>query len=442
MRHRTGSLKVGLAGYALALLLILVAGVAISAYIAHERSLSLPSRIEVTPRDAAVFAGGAIAFSARLIGGRANTPVEWSVVGPGSISQSGVYNAPERAGEGAVVVARAGAVSQAVNVKVSSPPREPLLLIACYEANLVDVRELPSTLRSGAVLSPELAAGIAVDPARRVALVAAKERVMALDLTSMKTFQSDAVHGARFSGAAELAGGYFAVTDNLGARGSAGIDFFRIEADGRPVFTGSIDAGETPEGIVAQSGGRIFYVTNVNSNELLRYSFDGRGNARITGRAVTGTRPFGIALDETRRLLFVTDNDTPFLSGKRAQPGLEVFSLTTLRHVRPTQRTGTRNALPIGAAVDNAVGRLFVTNEGDANIAVFDLPSVKRIATLQAGRFPWTPRVDQDAHRLYVPSARDDRVDVFDTRSLRAIAPSISTCAYPTNVMFAARRSP
>ncbi len=438
MRRRTGSLKPALVGLGVAV--VISAG--LSAYVAQQHALSLPTRIEISPADASVFAGSSIAMHATLVGGDGKAPVRWSVVGPGTISESGVYAAPLEASGAVTVVAQAGAVAASARVRVdSAPPDVPLVLVSCYEEASLDVREAASLRRSGMLLAPELPAGMAVDAQRGLVLVAAKERVMAVDLRTMRATPSEPMQGSRFSGAAALAGGYFAVTDNLAAKGAPGVFFFRI-VDGRPLAAGSVAAGETPEGIVAEPGGRIFYVTNINSDEVLRYSFDGRGGARIIDRVATGTRPFGIALDATRRLLFVTDNDTPYLSGARSHSGVEMFALPSLLRLGGSVDTGSKNALPIGAAVDSRAGRLFVTNEGDSNVIVFELPTMRRIAALPTGRLPWTPKVDADAGRLYVPSARDDRVDVFDTHTLRRIGEPAPTCGYPTNVLIAPRRSP
>ncbi|HME81803.1 MAG TPA: YncE family protein [Candidatus Eremiobacteraceae bacterium] len=438
MRRRTPALKPGALIAIIAVAAVLSAGV--TGYVIHARQLALPTRIEVAPLDAAVFAGSSIAFSAHLVGGDGKQSVQWSVVGPGSVDSSGVYTAPRRSGDSAIVVAHAGGVSGAARVHVSGAPGDvPLLLIACYEGNGLDVRDLVSTQRAGIVSAPDDAAGLAVDAPRRLAFVAAKERVMAVDLTTMTARLSDPLHGSRFSGAAELAGGYFAATDNNAAKNAPGVFFFRIGSDGKPALVSSVAAGETPEGIVADASGSTLYVTNVNSDEVIRYSFDGRGNARPTGRAATGTRPFGIALDASRNLLFVTDNDTPTVSGARSHPGLEVFTLPALRRAGDSIATGSKDALPIGVAVDPAAGRVFVTDEGDADVAVFALPSMKRIATMPTGKWPWTPRFDESARRLYVPSAHDDVVDIFDTRTLKRIGEPVHTCAYPTNVMYAQR---
>jgi DNA-binding beta-propeller fold protein YncE len=317
----------------------------------------------------------------------------------------------------------------------------PLLLIACYEGNGVDVRDLLSLARAGMLSAPDDAAGIAVDDARGIALVAAKERVMAIDLRTMAIATSSPIAGARFSQAAELAGGYFAATDNNASKGTAGVLFFRVGSSGTPVLAGSVAAGDTPEGIAVSSDARTFYVTNVNSNELLRFAFDARGSAHQTGRVATGVRPYGIALDETRHLLLVTDNDTSTVSGDRAHPGLEAFSLPAMRRTGASVSTGSKDALPIGVAVDEKAGRVFVTNEGDSNVVVFTLPALHRIATMSTGKWPWTPHLDQSAHRLYVPSAHDDVVDIFDTRALRRVGQPLQTCAYPTNLTSAPRRT-
>ena len=419
-------------------------GTGISTLALRQHALTTPTRIEIVPSNPAVFAGGAVQLRARLVGvDAAHAPaVSWSVVGPGTVSADGVYTAPSKSGETALVVARAGGVSQAVEIAVHAVPGDvPLLLVACYEGNMVDVHRLPELTRSGGLIAPPRAAGIAADPVRRLALVAADNAVMAVNLDTMTTALSTPTSGSRFSGVVALAGGYFATTDNNASKGMPGVFFFRVNDAGVPAVSGSVAAGETPEGIVAEPGGRVFYVTNVNSNEVLRFSFDARGTARQTGRVATRTRPFGIALDPTRKLLFVTDNDTPFLSGKRSSPGLETFSVPSLQRIGSPLRTGSKDALPIGVAVDMTVGRLFVTNEGDANVIAYALPSLRRLAALPTGRFPWTPRVDQGAARLYVPSAADDRVDVFDTRTLRPARPPVATCSYPTNLMIAPKRS-
>ncbi|MBV8670442.1 MAG: hypothetical protein JO098_01660 [Candidatus Eremiobacteraeota bacterium] len=167
---------------------------------------------------------------------------------------------------------------------------------------------------------------------------------------------------------------------------------------------------------------------------MTRFALDRNGVARRTGLAATATRPFGVAVDERHELLFVADNDTPRLSGTRANPGLERFNLTSMRRIGNIMSMGSKAALPLGVAVDHALSRLFVTNEGLANVHVFSIPSMRRIATLDTDLTPWLPYLDEATHRLYVPNARANTVTAFDTRALRATGPPMQTCAYPTAV--------
>ncbi|MBC5827642.1 MAG: hypothetical protein GIW99_08190 [Candidatus Eremiobacteraeota bacterium] len=261
---------------------------------------------------------------------------------------------------------------------------------------------------------------------------------MAVHLTSMRFVASQPVPTARFSEVASLAGGYFAATDNNAVAGKPGIRLFRISAGTRPMLAAGVAAGETPEGIAVDHTGRQFVVSNINSNSIMRFFFDGHGHARLSGVAKTGARPYGIALDEAHGMLFVADNDTSTVSGAASRPGLEKFRLPSLRRVGTAEATGTSNALPLGVAEDSRSQQLFVTNEGDATVTVFSLPSIRRVATLRTGRLPWLPAVDEPDHRLYVPSAGEDVVQQFDTRGYVRAQSAEHVCGYPTAVALVA----
>src|SRR4029077_869561 len=204
----------------------------------------------------------------------------------------------------------------------------------------------------------------------------------------------------------------------------AGIAVFRLDRRAAPKLISTAAAGETPEGGAVGADGRTMYVAAVNGNIVTRLVLNGDGTTKKTGTVSTGTRPFGVAIDARDGLLLVADNDTPTLSGARSRPGLEAFSLQAMRRVGTAISTGSPNALPLGAAVDPGSKRLFVTNEGDDDVAVYALPSLRREATLHVGRTPWLPAVDVSRHLLYVPNARDDSFDLFDTRTLTHVGAS------------------
>jgi len=393
-------------------------------------------RIAVLPNAAKVFVGRDLQFRTALVGNTQTSDITWSVVGPGSIDRNGLYHAAEAPATADVVADAGGGLAASVTVASVRPPklRHPMLLSTCYEDGTINVWDARTRLLNGAFSVGGQAAGIAVDARAGRAFIAADAQLLAVDLASMRWRASSTVSGSRFSEVTLLAGGYIAVTDNLAASGKPGVRIFRIDASGAPTLVSSVAAGETPEGIASADGGHTFYVTSINSNLVMRFAIDSAGRAHQTGVAQTATRPFGVAVDPVHHVLFVADNDTATLSGSRAHPGLEVFALPRMRRMGNIISTGSGSSLPLGVAVDPSEARLFVTNEGLANVAVFAIPSLRRIATLPAALTPWLPSLDAQQHRLYVPNARANSISVYDTHTLRAIATPLATCSYPTSV--------
>ena len=390
--------------------------------------------IAVDPESARVFSGSTIRFRV-FAGGAPVDGVIWSAVGPGSVDANGAYSAPRDAPTTSFVVATARRMAAAAVVTVTAPPpaHEALALVSCYDGGTVDVRDALTLSSLGTADTSGTAAGIAVDPARRIALLGDGDRIASFDAATATTSYSTAIAGARFSEVVLLANGYVAATDNNAVDGRAGVRIFRVGKDGVPRLAASAAAGDTPEGLAATRDGKTFYVTNVNGNSVMRFRFDGAGSAKRTGSAATGHRPFGVALDDKRGLLFVADNDTPTISGTSSRPGVDVYSLSSLRRVT-TLTTGTPDALPLGVAVDASANRAFVTNEGDGTVAAYSIAPLRRIATLRSGRTPWLPSVDVAHRRLFVPNAMADSFSVYDERSLRPVALGVPTCGYPTAV--------
>ena len=396
---------------------------------------ALVTRAAIKPSSVRVLAGASLQFRASFAGEAGGT-VAWSVVGPGTIAADGTYDAASAPGSQAIVLATNGGATAASSVVVVAPPAagRPLALVACYDGGAIDVRDAATMDDFGMTSTGDLASSVVASPSAGGAVVADGDRVGAFDPTTGRLAFSQRVAGARFSELGALAGGYVVATDNESAAGQEGVRIFGPLAPGvAPALAGSAPAGDTPEGVAVSSDGRTFFVTNVNSNSVMRVSFDGRGAARLTGAVKTGHRPFGVGVDDARHLLFVADNDTPTLSGASSAPGLEEFALPSLRLERRVA-TGTSNALPLGVAVDSVADRLFVTNEGDGDVAVYSIAPLRKLATLAAGKTPWLPSIDGARGRLLVPNAGDDTLSVFDVRSLRAISRGTSTCGYPTSV--------
>jgi DNA-binding beta-propeller fold protein YncE len=421
---------------ALILIAAAVAAIALAESSSRSQPRSFPPRFSVLPNSGKVFIGNRLQFHTALVGATQRGDVRWSVVGPGSIDSSGLYQAADIPTTADIIADAGSGVTDSVSVTSVKPPLpgQPLLLSTCYEDGTINVHDARSRALAGAFSVGGRTAGIAVDARARRAVFAVDSQLMAVDLASMRWRASVPVAGARFSEVALLAFGYFATTDNLAEPGHPGVRIFRINSSGVPILVSSVAAGETPEGIAASDGGRTFFVTSINSNEVMRFKLDANGRVAQNGSARTATRPFGVAVDPIHHLLFVADNDTATLSGSRANPGLEQFSLPSMRRIGNIMSTGSTASLPLGVAVDPSTSRLFVTNEGSADVAVFVLPSLHRIATLPVALTPWLPFVDVQHHRLYVPNARANSISIYDTRSLRPVAAAVPTCTYPTSV--------
>ncbi len=397
---------------------------------------SFSPRLAVLPRNARVFVGNDLQFRTTLVGNTTPGDIAWTVVGPGSINRNGLYRSADAPATADVVADAGNGITDSIAVTTVKPPAldRAKLLVSCYEDGTVNVYDADGGAFNGAFSVGAHASGITIDLGARRAIFAADSQLVAVDLRSMRWQASAPLQGARLSEVALLAFGYIAATDNLASPSTNGVRIFRINATGVPELVSSVPAGDTPEGIATADQGRTFYVTAINSNTATRFSVDRYGVARRTGVAATATRPFGVAVDEAHHLLFVADNDTATLNGSRANPGIERFSLPSMRRIGTVLNTGSKAALPLGLAVDSSVSRLFVTNEGLSNVAVYSIPSLHRASTLRAGLTPWLPYLDEHNHRLYVPNARADSISVFDTKTLRSSGPDFSTCAYPTSV--------
>ena len=402
-------------------------------------------RVDVEPANGLAFAGASLRFHARVVGGTGtSTLISWKAYGDGSIDESGLYRAPPSAGAAASIVALLGGTVGGARVSVASPPAAGAVraLVACYADGSLDVRGDRRADPYGRLVVGDSIGGVALDARTSTAVATSGERLISIDLSTMIAKPSAPLNGARFGGVALLAGGEFAAATNENAESAgAGVAVYRLRRDTAPLLVSTAAAGETPEGIAVAAEGRTMYVAAVNGNLVTRFVLNRDGTTKKTGAARTGTRPFGVAVDARDGVLFVADNDTPTLSGAQSRPGLESFSLPAMRRIGAAITTGSPNALPLGLAIDPDSRRLFVTNEGDDDVAAYALPSLRLVSTLRVGRTPWLPAVDVRRHQLFVPNARDDSFDVFDTRTLARVGAGVPTCAYPVGVAVESARS-
>ena len=185
--------------------------------------------------------------------------------------------------------------------------------------------------------------------------------------------------------------------------------------------------GVTAEGIALDNRLHLAYVSNVNDHSVAEVDTQ---TMRVLRKIAAPERPFGIALDERTRRLYVVSNVSPSMT----PGGGFVAAIALGRPSAPTVARSPHLKFPLGAAFDARTNRLFVTDEAADVVYVLNGTTLRPVrAPLQTCSTPWRPRVS--GGRLYVPCAREDRVDVFSIASLtRVRGAPFPTSGYPLSV--------
>ena len=134
----------------------------------------------------------------------------------------------------------------------------------------------------------------------------------------------------------------------IGVRGRQLIAF---QADGRVI--GSASCGAGPTHVTAGSGG-LFWVADTNGGAVLGFRIGARGPHQVA-RIVVGKRPYGLAYDAVRDMLWVTLTATNQLVGLHLRNTM-VLGRMTYQTVRQ----------PNSVAVDPSTGGLVVTGSDPA----------------------------------------------------------------------------
>lgn len=185
--------------------------------------------------------------------------------------------------------------------------------------------------------------------------------------------------------------------------------------------------GETAEGIALDPQRALVYVGNVNDGTVA--VIDAR-DMRVVQAFYSVERPFGLAIDNRVRRLFVVSNVSPSMSAHGGY--VAAFDLQAA-HPRMVARSASM-IFPLGIAFDSRTNRLFVSDEATNKLYVLDSRSLRAAhAPLATCATPWRPYVSDG--RLYVPCSRSNRVDIFTLKTLRRIPGSpFPTGAYPLSI--------
>ncbi len=182
-------------------------------------------------------------------------------------------------------------------------------------------------------------------------------------------------------------------------------------------------------------------VTGVSAATNQVYSYE--TTLGMTGVAGTDNahfdNPAGIAVDSVNGHVLVAD------TGNSRVQVLDSTTLAVVATLGVTGVPGNDDAhfdQPNGLGLDSVAGHLFVADQANQRVQIFDAKSLDYVATLGVsgvggtdnGHFnqPSSARIDPTAHRLYVADQGNDRVQVFDAATLGYLA-TLGTTAVPGN---------
>lgn len=362
--------------------------------------------------------GSRLALNASGVTGR----VSFSVLGPGNI-ESGAFVAPMVAQKTTVALIGSAQGALAVrNLAVVPPPAptQALLAVATYRNGIalhdprtfaligyVPIGGAPGDVAfdaHGGIVAPDTdgdaLTSVSRDPWNATVTHGVLEgNEIAVDRTTGDIFVSD-----------RDAGGYGALT--------------RITPQGTVT---RVRTGDTAEGLAIDESRALVYVGNVNDNSV---AIVDERSMRVLRKIPSVPRTFGIALDEQAQRLFVVSNTSPSMKERAGY----VAAIDLKRRVPRIVMHSARMVFPLGAALDDKRGRLFVTDEVKNAVYVLSAKTLATVhAPLQTCATPWRPRIA--AGRLYVPCADSDKVDVFDARTLRRVAGApFSSGGFPLSV--------
>lgn len=362
------------------------------------------------------FAGSRVRVATEGISG----PYSLAILGPGSIDRDS-FVAPQvsRPAWTTIVGASSDAVASAAIRTVPAPASSHLIAVATYRGGIALHDE-----RTFAALGNFAIAGAPADVAflPNGSIVTSDTDGDVLTRVDRSPWKVTNIPGVAAGNeiAVDGAGNIFVTDRDVQGLGA----LTRVTADGSVT---RVTTGITAEGIALDSARHVAYVSNVNDKSIAAVDTQ---TMRVLQKIPAVERPFGIALDERGRRLFVVSNVSPSMA-----PGGGFVGAIALNSASP--RVVTRSPhlkFPLGVAFDPQSKRVFVTDEADDVVYVLNAATLRPVrAPMQTCSTPWRPKISGD--RLYIPCAREDRVDVFSLRTLaRVRGAPFPTSGYPLGV--------
>jgi YVTN family beta-propeller protein len=157
-----------------------------------------------------------------------------------------------------------------------------------------------------------------------------------------------------------------------------------------------------PWGLAIDEERGIVYVTEIGKNTLVAY----HENGGKTETALTGSMPDAVAVDEAANKILVVNY---------AADSLTVIDGATMKPLA----TIAVGHLPQALAIDSTRHRVFVANTHSSNVTVIDGAAHRALVTIPAGTNPYAVAVDPESGDAYVANYGAQAVTKLDVSHLR-----------------------
>ncbi|MCW2286630.1 YVTN family beta-propeller protein [Rhodoblastus acidophilus] len=180
-----------------------------------------------------------------------------------------------------------------------------------------------------------------------------------------------------------------------------------------------IPAGAGPLGIALDPQGKTVFVADWYADEV--HVFDA-ATLKETGAIKVGQSPAGMASDPEGRFLYVANRESDTVSV------VDIFA-------RQTVATIPVGKAPFGVTYDPEGPRLFVANVQSGDVSVIDPTTRQETRRLKVRSFPYAIALTPDG-KIFVTNQHDDSVTVFDGDTLEELK-TIEACGYPEGILAA-----
>ncbi|WP_374545453.1 beta-propeller fold lactonase family protein, partial [Rhodoblastus sp.] len=184
-----------------------------------------------------------------------------------------------------------------------------------------------------------------------------------------------------------------------------------------------IAVGQGPLGLALDIPGERLFAADWYADRV--YVID-TGKRAVSGEIAVGKSPSGMAVSRDNRWLYVANRESDTIS---------VVDLSTLRSMAEI----AVGKAPFGVTYDpNGPDgpRLLVANVQSGDVSVVDPAARRETRRLAVKSFPYVAAATRDGSRIFVTNQHDDSVSVFDGKTYQPRG-LVSACGYPEGLLVA-----